>query len=258
MYNLITTPSDIGAMTRSVLEDFARDGIAYLELRTTPRAIPSTGISKDDYVTIVLDAIGASNHSQDAMHTFLILSIDRRNTIEEAEEVVDIALKNVPRGVVAIDLCGNPLKGDVSIFRSAFERARAGGLKVTVHFGEVPASGTKEELEMLLSFQPDRLGHVIHVPDEIKEEIKRRKLGLELCLSCNVLAKMTDGGYVNHHFGEWKASGCPIALSVSQFLVSSAYLLLSISLLTTNRRMMLASSKAHCRRSSHWSANTSD
>lgn len=93
--------------------------------------------------------------------------------------------------------------------------AKANGLGLTLHFAETPVSGAKAELDSLLGFQPDRLGHVIHVPDEIKEEIRRRKLGLELCMSCNVHAKLIEGGFLDHHFGEWRYSECPIALCVS-------------------------------------------
>lgn len=42
--------------------------------------------------------------------------------------------------------------------------------------------------------------------------IKERKLGLELCLSCNVLAELTQGGFKAHHFGEWMETECPVAL----------------------------------------------
>ena len=76
-------------------------------------------------------------------------------------------------------------------------------------------SGTTDELEALLDFRPDRLGHVIHVPARVKEVIVQRGLGLEMCLSCNVLAGLTEGGFLGHHFGEWRRSGCPVALSVS-------------------------------------------
>ncbi len=65
---------------------------------------------------------------------------------------------------------------------------------------------------------PQRIGHVINVPDDVKEEIVKRKLGLELCLSCNVHAKMITGTYGDHHFGWWRGKGCPIALSVCLFL----------------------------------------
>lgn len=215
IYRLITAEEDIRCTTRSVLRDFAADGVVYLELRTTPRAIAATCLTKADYVNIVLSEMEAFNTSQDALHSFLILSIDRKISAEEAISVVELALANRSRGVVGIDLCGNPMKGDVSIFKEAFARAKEVGLKITLHFGEVPASGTVEELETLLSFIPDRLGHVIHVPPEVQQEIERRGLGLELCLSCNVLAGLTQGGYAEHHFGMWKTRSCPIALSVS-------------------------------------------
>ncbi|KAF4769843.1 hypothetical protein N7455_006436 [Penicillium solitum] len=92
-------------------------------------------------------------------------------TAAKADDIVNLAIENKSRGVVGVDICGNPTKGD-----------------------------------------PDRLGHVIHVPDEIKKEIARRKLSLELCISCNVHAKMINGGFLDHHFGYWRHEDCPIAL----------------------------------------------
>ena len=148
------------------------------------------------------------------MKTSLILSIDRRNTPSIAEEVVDLALVYRDQGVVGIDLCGDPACGDVSIFAPAFRRAKDAGLKITLHFAEASQSSTASELWTLLSFQPDRIGHVIHVPDDIKQEITKRKLGVELCLSCNVHAKMITGSFGDHHFGWWWGRECPVALSV--------------------------------------------
>jgi adenosine deaminase len=203
-----------------VLEDFQADGVVYLELRTTPRAIPTEGLTKDDYVRTILDCISSFNASS-AMKTNLILSIDRRNDVSTAMEVVDLALRFRDQGVVGIDLCGDPAKGDVSIFQPAFEKARQNNMKTTIHFAEAPQSSTSRELQTLLSYQPHRIGHVINVPDDVKEEIVQKKLGLELCLSCNVHAKMITGTYGDHHFGWWKETGCPIALSVCLHLITS-------------------------------------
>ncbi|KAJ9629594.1 hypothetical protein H2203_001974 [Taxawa tesnikishii (nom. ined.)] len=213
IYNLVTTIEDIRLSTLSVLRDFANDGVVYLELRTTPRSIPDAGVTKETYVSSVLDTIDAFNAQQDKIKTYLILSIDRRNNTDQADEVVDLALRYTDKGVLGVDLCGNPLCGDVSIFQPAFARAKAGGLNIALHFGEVPTSGTKEELQTLLSYGPQRLGHVICVPEEIKSEVLRKRLALELCLSCNVLAKLSMGGFADHHFGEWRKTNCPIALS---------------------------------------------
>jgi adenosine deaminase len=239
IYNLVNDRESITYATRSVIEGFQHDGVRYLELRTTPRSIPSAGISREEYVKIVLEALSQYHKAQidsgardtDLIEIHLILSIDRTMTASEADEIVSLAAKNsqpshmpttpTPTSnpqlplptVVGIDLCGNPTKGSVSTFTNSFHRAKTLNLNTTVHFAEVPASSTEEELTTLLSWHPDRLGHAINIPSHLKQVIKDRKLGLELCLSCNVLAEMTQGGFKGHHFGEWKDTECAIALS---------------------------------------------
>lgn len=198
-----------------MLDDFQADGVVYLELRTTPRAIPEQNVTKNDYVKTILNLMKTHNESPtNTMRAYLILSVDRRYTAAEADEVVDLALQYRSAGVVGLDLCGNPAKGDVRIFTDAFLRAKKAGLKITLHFAETEASGTDLELQTLLSWQPDRLGHVIHVKDEFKQAIERQNIAVELCLSCNVRARMITGTYADHHFGMWRHSSVPVALSV--------------------------------------------
>ena len=191
----------------------------------------------------MLEAIDAFTPTQAAldpdthkMTTRLILAIDRAQmSPADANEVIDLAIANRHRGVVGIDICGNPTKGDVSVFAGTMERAKRAGLALTVHFGEVSSStlvsssktaeeeaekALESELREMLSWNPRRLGHVIHVPSGIKDEIKKRGLGLELCLSCNVHANMFNGGFADHHFGEWWGeSDCVAVLCVSLFFI---------------------------------------
>ena len=223
IYALCNDRASLSYTTASVLEDFLADGVVYLELRTTPRALPSANLTVDDYVQTVLDCISAFNASHPVMKTNLILSIDRRHSLPTALSTVALAATYRQRGVVGIDLCGDPCAGDVSLFAPAFSAARAHGLKCTIHFAEAPQSSSDAELETLLSYRPDRIGHVIHVPHAVREEIVRRRLGLELCLSCNVHAKMIAGGFGDHHFGWWRGTGCPIALSVGSISSHGLY-----------------------------------
>lgn len=223
IYTLCNDIPSLIYTTRRVLQDFEADGVIYLELRTTPRALPAAGITKDRYVETILSCISDFNATS-SMRTNLILSIDRRNDPATALEVVDLARKYHSSSgsgsgiVVGVDLCGDPAVGDVSIFREAFQLAREHGLKVTIHFAEAPQSSTARELWTLLSYQPDRIGHVINVPEDVRAAIVEAKLGLELCLSCNVHAKMITGSYGDHHFGWWQKTGCPIAISVMLLL----------------------------------------
>lgn len=202
-----------------------------VELRTTPRAIPTANITKDLYISTILEVLHDFNTSS-LMTTNLIISVDRRNTPEQAQEALDIALKYKDQGVVGLDLCGDPSKGDISIFTPVFTQAKEEGLGVTVHFAEIPTEDGKGELETLLSWKPDRLGHVIHVPEHLKREILERGIGVELCLSCNVLAKMMEHGtegFGDHHFGWWwgEGEGEGIAVSVGFF---SSFFFSSLSL----------------------------
>ena len=203
-----------------MLRDFAADGVVYLELRTTPRAMPRAGLTKAGYVQAILDAIAAFESATPAppLRTRLILSVDRRNTPDEALEVVALARQFRAAGVVGVDLCGDPSRGGIAALGPAFAQVHeVPGLGLTLHFAEAAGSGTDEELRMLLGWKPDRIGHVIHVSDAVKGEIAARGgLGLELCLSCNVHAQMITGGFEAHHFGEWwKVEECVVVLSVS-------------------------------------------
>jgi adenosine deaminase len=184
----------------------------YLELRTTPRAIPASNLTKSDYVETILSVLNAHNaNPANTLHAYLILSIDRRNTPTEANEVIDLAIHH---GVVGIDLCGDPAKGDVRIFSDAFARAKTAGFKITLHFAEIESSASDMELSTLLSWKPNRLGHVIHVNEAFRQVIEREQIGVELCLSCNVCAKMITGSYGDHHFGWWRRSSVPVAICV--------------------------------------------
>ncbi|KAI1261219.1 hypothetical protein F5Y18DRAFT_212139 [Xylariaceae sp. FL1019] len=208
IYRLVNDIQSLRYSTQRVVEDFAKDGVVYLELRTTPRAMLGAGLEKAGYVEEILDAIAMAQESSKTIRVRLILSIDRRNNAEEAHEVVSLAQKFRDRGVVGVDLCGDPTKGDVALFRTAFKQAKDAGLSITVHFAEAEQSASERELDEILSWEPQRLGHVIHVPERIKREIGERGVGLELCLSCNVLAGMLrGGGFEEHHFGEWWDGG---------------------------------------------------
>jgi adenosine deaminase len=238
IYNLVDSSASLERATMAVLNDFRDDGVVYLELRTTPRKTGDLD-SKEKYVQCVLNALrkfreGEGERGRDngtgtdtgsgtgkcALHTYLILSIDRRNTPAEALETVRIAAKLRSQGIVGVDLCGDPQAksgGQISVFTESIALAQAAGLRTTIHFAEAEISSSDTELQTILAWNPDRLGHVIHLNEDAKREVaKRRGIGLELCLSCNVHAEMVHGGFEAHHFGEWQdVEGPLITLGVS-------------------------------------------
>jgi len=83
IYARINTPERVRHLTLGVLADFWQDGVAYLELRTTPRAAVDQGkgggMSKEAYIRAVLGAMQEFSKSN-VMASALILSLDTRHT----------------------------------------------------------------------------------------------------------------------------------------------------------------------------------
>ena len=117
-----------------MIEDFANESVIYLEIRTTPREILGQ-MTKRSYVETVLDAINTSPLK--TITVKLLLSINRSETSEQALETAKLAVEFKDKGVVGIDLSGNPTVGDYSTFVSALELAKSNGLKRSIHVAEV-------------------------------------------------------------------------------------------------------------------------
>lgn len=77
IYNLVNDGPSLRHATRSVLRDFAADGVVYLELRTTPRALPAAGLSEAGYVQTILETVSEYERNQEepGLRTKLILSV---------------------------------------------------------------------------------------------------------------------------------------------------------------------------------------
>ena len=105
---------------------------------------------------------------------------------------------------MGIDLCGNPsVPISIPALGPLIARAKAAGLAFVTHFAETKHSASDEELEGLLKMGPRRVGHVVHVGKEMRQRIADLGIGVEMCLSCNVLAGLTEGGWEGHHFLDW-------------------------------------------------------
>ena len=103
-------------VTSEVIREFAADNVKYLELRSTPRAEPSTGMTKTSYIDALLRAVDDCHRAPDVDITVrLLLSVDRRCTVSDATDTVNLAAEYMRRTdhiVVGIDLSGDPRVGE--------------------------------------------------------------------------------------------------------------------------------------------------
>lgn len=89
----------------------------------------------------------------------LIVSINRRESIESAEENGSLAIKYSklhPDIVCGVDLSGDPMSKKFPDFEPILARARESGLKLALHCGEID---DQDEISAMLKFGMNRLGH---------------------------------------------------------------------------------------------------
>ncbi|KAK9723263.1 hypothetical protein K7432_002110 [Basidiobolus ranarum] len=208
IYKLSNDIPSVKYITRSVIKDFAEDGVKYLELRSTPRADEASGMSKRDYIEAVLEVIEELS-SPEYIIVKLIVSIDRRHTLEMAMDTAKLAVEYRAKGVVGVDVCGDPSQGDFDTIKPALHYLNDHGIKLTIHMGELPRN-VEEGLSML-SLNPGRVSHVTFLSDEQRQVLIDRKVPLEICMSSNVLCQ-TVKSYESHHLRDFLKRDHPCIL----------------------------------------------
>src|SRR5205085_7959313 len=137
----------------------------------------------------------------------------REFPVELNEILVKKAIRYRSRGVVGVDLAGPErfaleLGSEVEAYAELFDRARAGGLGVTIHTGETPLTGVPGMLVVMDKWRPSRIGHGIAAAhsDEAMRKLVERDIVLEVCPSSNLRTRVVGGiddlGRVLRTFGE--------------------------------------------------------
>lgn len=148
----------------------------------------------------------------------LIISVNRRESIESAEENIELAVKYsklYPNVVCGVDLGGDPSCKSFDDFKLIFEKAKHNGLKLAIHCGEID---NQAEINSMLAIGMNRLGHGTFVTgDNEKILLENKEIALECCLTSNFLCGSVPS-YVDHHFWRFYKNGHPTVICVSTYL----------------------------------------
>lgn len=221
------TPEIIARVTREAIADAHADGVRYLELRFTPLALSRIqGFPMAEVMDWVCDSAAEAGRIYD-VPTRLIVSVNRHESVEVAEQVTDLALQRMDRGIVALDLAGNEADFGALPFLEVFNEARAGGLRVTVHAGEW--NGPQNVRQAIEAFHADRIGHGVRVMEDpqVVALARERQTTFEVCLTSNYQTGVV-GALKAHPFRSMLAQGLNAAIStddpgISQIALSDEY-----------------------------------
>lgn len=245
------TPEIIARVTREAIEDAHADGVCYLELRFTPLALGrARGFALADVMDWVCDSAADASKQYD-LPVSLIVSVNRHESVEVAEQVASLALERLDRGIVALDLAGNEADFSALPFLDVFHAAQVSGLRITVHAGEW--SGPENVRSAIEDFQVDRVGHGVRILEDpaVVALARERQTAFEVCVTSNFQSGVVRA-VREHPIQRMLAQGLNVTAntddpSISQITLSDEYRLL-VEELGFSRKMLvdriLASARA--------------
>ena len=182
----------IRRMACEACQDAYAEGVRVLELRYSPVFIQGErkDLGFDQIHAAILDGIQAAAKSC-PMAVGLIGILGREWDLPTATRVTDFFIANRDT-VIGLDLANDEANFDGKPFAGLFRKAKAAGLRLTVHAGEsrIPTS-SQSILSALDDLGAERLGHGVQIYRDpaLMAEVAKRGVILELCPTSNVLTK---------------------------------------------------------------------
>lgn len=181
---------NIQDVAESIVRDAVSHGVDVLELRYSPVIHTYAGLTLRQSIRAVLSGMNRVREEHPELRCGLVVIAMRqhgphiakilaRQTIGEAEHLHDRS------GVVGFDIAGPERGNPPTLFRSAFDVARKGGLGITVHAGE--DAGPEYVWQAIDDLGAHRVGHGCSaVRDrELLRRLARDGVVVECCPSSN-------------------------------------------------------------------------
>lgn len=183
---LVGRPEMIDGVLDAVAADAVHDGVLSVELSVLvgwlPDAFGSLRVGLERIT--VAAATAAARHG---VRIGIMPTIDRAAPVEAGLDAARTAAEFAGRGVVSFGLAGEERGHPAAPFVGAADIARAAGLKITPHAGELAdAASLRETID---SIAPDRILHGIRAVDDpdLLEDIVRAGIALDVCPTSNVV-----------------------------------------------------------------------
>ena len=165
---VMQTAPQLRRVAREFVEDMVADGVVYAETRWAPHQHTDGGLSLDEAVQAVQDGLDEGVAAAEAAGRRIVVGqlLCYLRHLDPTDDLVEIALARRDSGVVGLDLAGPEEGFPASWFRAQFERARAAGLRVTVHAGEADGPSSIADA---LDCGAERIGHGVRLLEDISD-----------------------------------------------------------------------------------------
>ena len=191
-------------------QDLAAQQVRYAEVVFSPAQHAARMGDWFGPIEAVLDGLGQGERAFGVV-TRLCPDIIRDLGMEQAQRTVEVALKFLGGGVVAINSAGSE-RTTPGVYADLVASAVAAGLHSVPHAGEW--AGPQNIWETLHSLQPERIGHGITAVQDAALLARLADIGmpLEVCPSSNV-ATGAVASLEEHPFDRLRAAGVVVTLN---------------------------------------------
>jgi len=236
---VMQTPEALERIAFEFIEDMARDGVLYAEVRFAPVLHTGRGLTHDEILTAVLAGL-ARGESAYGVKWGLILCAMRDRA--ESAETAALAIAWRDLGVVGFDLAGGEAGFPPKRHLEACHLIQRENFHLTIHAGE--AFGPESIWQALQWCGAHRLGHGTRLMEDITRAedgslqlgrlaryILDRRVPLEMCLSSNVHTGAC-ASLAEHPFGQLHRAGFRVFLNTDDRLMSDTEMSKELALAT--------------------------
>ena len=193
---VMQTKEALERVAYEVIEDQARDGVVYAEVRFAPHFHTGGELGLDSVMTAVLTGLkrGGDEHN---VGWGLIVCAMRNGEPAFSEDMAELALAYRKQGCVGFDLAGEEAGHPAKKHLGAFQLAMRQNFNITIHAGE--SFGPPSIWQALQFCGAHRIGHGTRIIEDIvmhegkviavgdlAQYIIDHRVPLEICLSSNV------------------------------------------------------------------------
>ncbi|OQY39619.1 MAG: adenosine deaminase [Spirochaetaceae bacterium 4572_7] len=175
---LMQSKKNIDRVAFELVEDLAKEGTIYAEIRVAPIQHLKEGLTSNEVIEAILAGFKRAEDNYPIKVRLLLCAMRHLPPIE-SDFLIDMALKYKNQGVVGLDLAGDEAGFSALLFKDFFKKATEKNIPFTIHAGE--AVGV-DSIISAIELGAKRLGHGVRAfEDENVMETLRQK---EICLEC--------------------------------------------------------------------------
>lgn len=209
--------------------ELKEQGIIYSEIRFAPQLHTKCGCTQREIIEAAITGLDKAQKDFNTKSN-LILCAMRGGSEEDNLLTVSLAAEYLGNGVCAVDLAGAEALYKTELYRNVFSLSARLCVPFTIHAGE--ADGV-QSVKTAIEFGARRIGHGVAAvdDDDLLDEIKRKNISIECCLTSNLQTKAVSK-LENHPIKDFLRLGINATINTDNMTVSDTTVEKELSLLS--------------------------